>query len=678
MIQLPKRLGLVLLLLIIGLASMSLFVAASRSSVLAILEDSLKSQWYSIIPADAPDDRIVLVEIDDRTLDAYYPLVPLPRSTIALLVSQLMDVGHAQMVVLDLSFEGPATCEDSADYVLSRIIESYHDRVVTGMFLATNGVHSLVLEDSAEQCIERLGYEVTDSLVMKASASNLPPATLLCASSNIGHNGLTWGASQIPFQAPAFINAGQVIIPALAIDAARVFLGLSRGDVRSVGSDLYLGEQVVRLSQDGDLKIRFRRLSGHYPAISAFDALDFATLESLPNGDLTNKVAIVGVNSWKHYSQEMAMTPFGYYQPSMRVHAGLISQILRQDYVVDASPFWQFLLHFLVIFLLCLTAKSASRGLRFSSGLIVLGLILITDFALVLAGIHFVMVPIIGTTVAMGSAIIVQTFGEQRRLLVTQDKVLAQKDESLKSIDREMRTARTIQEHLLPAEIPKVDGFDIFGYNLPASNVSGDFFDLLRPTQDLVAFTIGDVSGKGITASLLMATVQAAVRAEAKKHAIGRFSCTELVQSVNDLLVTCVSSGQFVTFFFGLVDTTSDSLRFVNSGHSRPILIKNPNQIESLGQGDLPLGLFQNTKYITHLIEFKPDSTLVLYSDGVTEAMNVEEDFFGEERLEQVIRDKCHLSARELVGSILSAVDAFRGNANLSDDITLLVVRRQC
>jgi serine phosphatase RsbU (regulator of sigma subunit) len=229
--------------------------------------------------------------------------------------------------------------------------------------------------------------------------------------------------------------------------------------------------------------------------------------------------------------------------------------------------------------------------------------------------------------------------------------------------------ARTIQQTLLPRELPRVERVDLSGVWQPARTMGGDYYDVLKLGEHELAICIGDVAGKGMPAALLMSGLQAAVRASASN------SPRDLCERVRRVVVSSLSGGRFVTFFYATLDTSTMRLRWCNAGHNAPILARADGTIVRLtGGGPAFTRLFREHAYEEREIELVAGDRLVLFTDGVSEATDAGGELFGEERIEELIADSRDLAAYELQQTIVDAASSFSGG-ELEDDLTLVVVR---
>jgi phosphoserine phosphatase RsbU/P len=235
--------------------------------------------------------------------------------------------------------------------------------------------------------------------------------------------------------------------------------------------------------------------------------------------------------------------------------------------------------------------------------------------------------------------------------------------------EEELKRAREIQQMLLPSKLPQLAGVQIAGAWQPAREVGGDYFDAIQLGKDRLGICVGDVAGKGITAALLMANLQASFRAFATSEASPQVVCTKL----NKFLCANIASGKFVTFFYAVLDADSRTLTYENAGHSPGLLLRSNGTTETLQGGGAVLGALPDWTYQDYTAQLQPGDQLLLSTDGITEAENAKLEEFGDERLLEAAR-ACHGSALEVQRAIMQQVTAFCGG-NFRDDATLLVLR---
>lgn len=238
------------------------------------------------------------------------------------------------------------------------------------------------------------------------------------------------------------------------------------------------------------------------------------------------------------------------------------------------------------------------------------------------------------------------------------------------AIERDLETARIIQKNLLPHQIIQPKGFEIAGYSESAKQVGGDYFDLLKTENDETIFAIGDVSGKGITASLLVANSQAYLKSISKQN----LEIEQATRLLNDLVEESTVSGTYITFFWGRLNSNRE-LTYVNAGHNPPLLIRN-GEIKKLEKGGLILGMMKTIiPYESETIQLESGDFIITFTDGVTEAMNSVEEEYSDESLESLCRSLNSQSAEEAKELILNDVKKFTDGFEQSDDLTLLVIK---
>ena len=258
---------------------------------------------------------------------------------------------------------------------------------------------------------------------------------------------------------------------------------------------------------------------------------------------------------------------------------------------------------------------------------------------------------------------------EQARLRVEAEEKKRLEDEN-RAMERELDLARDIQMSLVPAQPLLLGPWEVHGKVVPARQVGGDYFDYFPLGPERFGITIADVSGKGVPAAILMSNVQASLRAFCN----GEREITDAIRRVNQSVARSSAGGKFITLFYGEVDAGRGVLRFTNAGHNYPLLRRSSGAIEELTEGGLLLGLFDNAEYQEGTVAFGPGDALLLYSDGISEAIDTRGQQFGEDRLRALWQTCCTLKPGEVIGCLLADVERFRGSAGQSDDMTAVVV----
>jgi sigma-B regulation protein RsbU (phosphoserine phosphatase) len=245
-------------------------------------------------------------------------------------------------------------------------------------------------------------------------------------------------------------------------------------------------------------------------------------------------------------------------------------------------------------------------------------------------------------------------------------------EESLEKrrMDDDIRMAAEIQTSLLPREAPRVPGYDLVGSTKPCRGVGGDYFDLMTHEGRLL-IALGDVSGKGIGAGLLMTMLRASVRAHWKGSSV-----TQAMAHINETVCENTPGNKYITFFLAQLDVASGHLSYVNAGHNPPILCRADGRVENLGEGGVVLGLIENVSYAEGAVDLAAGDTLIVYSDGVSETWSAEDEEFGDARVGEVVRRGRGLDALALQAEVLRQLDGFSGGAKATDDRTLIILKR--
>src|SRR5215218_2318802 len=265
---------------------------------------------------------------------------------------------------------------------------------------------------------------------------------------------------------------------------------------------------------------------------------------------------------------------------------------------------------------------------------------------------------------------VLTTLGSVAAIRVENTRLLEEHLEQ-ERFERELQLAREIQQRFQPSAPPAVPGFELQGISFPSYQIGGDYYDFILCSDRLVV-ALGDVSGKGTSAALLMSSLHAAVHAQVA-------SCrpiTETVGAVNRYLADNTPGNRFVTLFYAELDPLTGSLSFINAGHNPPIIAHEGGTLEHLAAGGLPLGIIPDFDYREGRTLLRPGDVLVAYSDGVTESQNPAGEEFGTARLQEVVARNLSRSAAGIRDKIEAALSAFAKGTPAGDDITLVIVKR--
>ncbi len=240
-----------------------------------------------------------------------------------------------------------------------------------------------------------------------------------------------------------------------------------------------------------------------------------------------------------------------------------------------------------------------------------------------------------------------------------------------KQLDQEVSIARSIQKTFLPHKQLKLTGFDIAGINISSHQVGGDYYDYIKIEDGQTGLVIADVSGKGIPASLIMASFRASLIAEIRNN----YAIRAIMQKVNRLMTESLDQGNFVTAVYGVLDSRSKIFTFSNAGHNPPILVRKTGETVELKEGGLAFGIEKEVRYDERPIGLNPGDIVIFYTDGVTEAQDASGQQFETERLVRIIRDNAGYPAAEIADRIADAVHDFKALDFSLDDLTIMILK---
>jgi sigma-B regulation protein RsbU (phosphoserine phosphatase) len=249
---------------------------------------------------------------------------------------------------------------------------------------------------------------------------------------------------------------------------------------------------------------------------------------------------------------------------------------------------------------------------------------------------------------------------------------LLEEERNLRVMQEEMKLAKQTQLNLLPKEIPKIPGYSIAAKTISAKEVGGDYYDIIKMDDEHFAFCLGDVTGKGMPAAMLMSNIQATLRAQIQNE----YSLAETLFRSSNLLYARTEPTKFVTLFLGTMNSESNEIYFSNAGHDPPFHFTK-GDLNNLKTGGMLLGAFPDAQYEQEKIIMSPGDLLILFSDGITEAMNHENKEFSEEKLIDVIRNNTDTEPELFIEKIVTAVKEHSGSTPQYDDMTLMIIKRE-
>lgn len=250
---------------------------------------------------------------------------------------------------------------------------------------------------------------------------------------------------------------------------------------------------------------------------------------------------------------------------------------------------------------------------------------------------------------------------------------LIEVEQSEKLMESELASASDIQRNLLPTANPRIDGYEIAGFNLSCHTVGGDYYDFLPYPDGRLAIVVGDVSGKGLSAALIMSSLQARVHMLAESSPDPASALTVLNRNVTKRSLP----GRFITFFYGLLDPASGKLTYANAGHNHPLLLRRGGGSIELTGHSMVMGILEDVEYQTYEVNLNPGDMLTLFSDGVTEARTQDgANEFGEKRLAQFLAWQRQSAPSQIISDLMTHVRGWTGQTAFADDFTMVVVKR--
>jgi sigma-B regulation protein RsbU (phosphoserine phosphatase) len=281
-----------------------------------------------------------------------------------------------------------------------------------------------------------------------------------------------------------------------------------------------------------------------------------------------------------------------------------------------------------------------------------------------------------GPAFSQGDFVVFKSISEQSAFALYNAIIYSMANEK-KRLDHDLEIARDIQRILLPSEAPAINGFQISGLNVPARQVSGDYFDYIQVDEERLGVAIADVSGKGVPASLIMAICRSVLRAEAARNP----SPADVLRKVNRQLYPDIKEDMFISMAYLILDHQRDAVTLARAGHDAPLLYKQQSQmVTPLKPPGMVVGIDSGSVFDRLTTDFavplERNDCLVLYTDGVTETLNAEGDEFGLERMMQSVRASATNGASAIVKKIIEDVRTFTGSVPQNDDITLIAIRK--
>jgi sigma-B regulation protein RsbU (phosphoserine phosphatase) len=255
--------------------------------------------------------------------------------------------------------------------------------------------------------------------------------------------------------------------------------------------------------------------------------------------------------------------------------------------------------------------------------------------------------------------------------VASENMVLIEENINKRRLEHELGMAREVQKRLLPKNMPDATGLELGAISRFCLEVAGDYYDVIKLDEKRTVLTIGDVSGKGAGAALIMSNLQASLKTALRIEN----DLAGIAEQINDLIYENTTPDQFITFFAGIFDSADSTFTYVNAGHNPPMLVRRDGSVEELGEGGLLLGALPHAKYDRGRVNLNKGDLILLYTDGVSEAASDDGEMYGEDRIKKFILEHSGLPSDQLLEHLESDVESFIGGTSFDDDLTLVAAR---
>ncbi|KPK96905.1 MAG: hypothetical protein AMJ95_11855 [Omnitrophica WOR_2 bacterium SM23_72] len=594
---------------------------------------------FRIRPAIPVTDKLAIIEIGDDTLEQLGRF-PFDRSYHAVLVKALA-LAKAKAVVFDIFFSEPQASDDEFQLAIHEAGNVYLpfvfqlDYAKTGAITVADGYTANTLESFRE------------------------------TAKGTGHINVIPDSDGKFRRVPLFIQYKGALFPYLSFLVGLDLQGIPRQDVkfvpgRYVGCGRYA---TIPLDRRSNILINYAgkwgRAYKHYSYVDVVRSYIAGLSGEQPLIDLDvfqDKICLIGLTAAG--STDLHPSPFESLYPAVGIHADILNSIIQKKFISRASrPTNLFILMLLVLSSAWIFLKTKPlKGLYALLGMAI-GFVLLCCFLFVLWGIWIDMFyPVL-------VMVFIYVFCTLRKYVMEWKKRLL--------VENELQIAQKIQESFLPKELPKISGLDIAAIMYMAKQVGGDIYDFREFSSRKLGVMVGDVSGKGIPASLFMSMVSGAF----KFYALPEAPAEKTLDGLNMKLIQDSNAKLFVTMFYAVFDMDKKVAAYANGGHL-PVLYMSRNQPPRFldVEDGLPLGMLEGI-YSGGQVKFLPQDTFVFYTDGLTEAVNKKQQMYGQERLLAVAQKNRGRSARDLLDSIEKDVRRFEPKSRQRDDITLIVIK---
>ncbi|MFC1590402.1 CHASE2 domain-containing protein [Candidatus Omnitrophota bacterium] len=584
--------------------------------------------------------EVALIEVGDDTLEKLGKW-PIGREYHAALIKALTQAG-ARMIVFDVFFPEPGDSDDVLEAAMRESGRVYLPYVLNISPKAEGGIRTAA------------GY----------TAKNIPRFEAACRGS--GNIAIVPDIDGKYRRVPLLAEYDNRIHPFLSFLVACDYLGIPQSRIRiSPGKHISMaGEFKIPIDENSNLFVNYSAPWGsafrHFSYIDILQSSFADRTGQEPILDLSvlkDKICIVG--STATGTVDLRPTPLERIYPAVGIHAEVINAINRRSFIRRLSRAGNLAL---LLILSILIAFITLKMRPFKGALILAGILCLFIASAFIAFIAFgLWVDLFYPLILLPSLYLILTF--RKYIIEYQQRQI---------LEKELEIARTIQESFLPKTLPQVEGLEIAARMTAHHHVGGDLYDCVDLGEGKIGILLGDVSGKGVPAALFMAKVIS----EFKMLVLGEKAPGKLLFKLNQQLVEGSSSGLFVTGAYLVVDTKEGIAYYSSAGHMPPVMTKGSDGSLKLltSEAGMPLGLFEGD-YSENSVKFENGDTIVLYSDGVSEAMDLNNNMYTEERLQKLVEENSRLGTEELLNVIRHDVKRFEGKAGAHDDTTVMIIR---
>lgn len=624
---------------VIGAFVVGLFLSLSYSRVFDEFEYSTFDFRYRLRPPQDVDKNIVIIEIADDSIEKLGEW-PFPRKYHALLIKALKSSG-VKTVIFDIFFSEKT--DDDVEFT-----EAVGE--------AGNVYFPYVFDlDTANPDTTRVFASGYIAPLIKVLEENAKGTGFINAESDID------GKIR---RVPPFIEYNGTFSPHITVRAVLNNLGYEFDKIEIFPGERIVADKnlIIPLGEDSSVVVNYPAVWGkafrHYSYIDIIQSYlsDMTGQKPLVDlSELEGAVCFIGLTATA--SPDVLPSPLEPLYPGVGVNASIYNSILKKSFLIRLNRWWNLGILFIIGFLTAYITRRSRK--RFALASIFLIMAVYVFVAVLSFWIFGIWIDIFYPLIAIAAVYIIFTFKKYVTEIYKREV-----------LEKELNIAKDIQLSFLPREMPRVGGIEISASMLTARQVGGDLYDFVQLDDNRLGVMIGDVSGKGVPAALYMAKVVSVFKTFVREDSV-----MEVVKNVNNRLVAESASNLFVTLTYMVFDTKTNSTDFTICGHLPTLLIEPDGNVELLNvEKGMPLGILE-CDFSHGKREYKPGSIFILYSDGVTEAMNAREEMFDEERLVKLAKTLKGISAKEVVDAVHKAVLNFAGKTKQYDDITVVAIK---